>query len=278
MGQGQDLRHLIEDQLVVAPDAHDLLTARLAEQVGFKAIYLGSYGSSATRHGLADQSLVSVAQLIKHARVVCGRVDIPLILDLEEGGGNAVTTYRNVEAAEKAGVAALHIEDHVAGKAYGPGGTLHPIEVAADKIRAAVDARSEMLVIGRTEAAHVTGDPDQAIARCRAFAEAGADLVLAAGLPLEETLALAGEVGKPVATFGLGGATKEELAASGVKLVLHALESTLLWYSTAKGWLEHLADTDQGIEPELFAEAAPAVNTLMGGDQNAELSRRYRLT
>ena len=130
------LRELIRTSTpVVVPGAHDLLTTKLVAQHGFPAVYLGSYGCAASRYGLPDQSLLTMSDLLAQAQLMVEATDLPVIADMEEGGGNAVSTYHHVRRFEAAGVAGMHIEDHAPGKLYGPGGTLHAVPTAVEKIR-----------------------------------------------------------------------------------------------------------------------------------------------
>jgi hypothetical protein len=125
-GAGEPLRQMVgSGRVVVAPDAHDALVARLAVATGFEALYVGSLGLSASGYGVPDQSLLGINQLVDQLRLITSVVDVPVCIDLEDGGGNAVTTYRNVAHAEAAGAAAIQIEDHVPGKSYGKGGHGH---------------------------------------------------------------------------------------------------------------------------------------------------------
>ena len=149
--------------------------------------------------------------------------DVPVCVDLEDGGGNAVTTYRNVAQAEAAGAAAIQIEDHVPGKSYGRGGGLHPVRVASQKIRAAVDARRDprTVIIGRSEALLVGGSEQEALDRAGAYVEAGADMITVTFLPAGKVRGFKGSLGVPIANFVVG-ETVEDLQEAGVDVALYA--------------------------------------------------------
>jgi 2-methylisocitrate lyase-like PEP mutase family enzyme len=161
MSARKKLRELFARQrLLIAPGAFDGLSARLVEQAGFEAVYL-SGGAVARSAGFPDLGLMSMS-----------------IADADTGYGNALSVVRTVREFERAGVAAIHIEDQVTPKRCGhlEGKEVIPLEEMEDKIRAALDARSDpdFIIIARTDAGAVHG-LDDAIARARAFVKLGAD-------------------------------------------------------------------------------------------------------
>lgn len=278
MGGGARLLSRIDrGDCVIAPDVHDLVAAQLAAEIGFEAIYLGSYASAASRWGLPDQSLLTMSQLIDHARVICDRVDMPLILDFEDGGGNAVTCFRNVEAAVRAGVAAVQIEDDRPGKGLGADAVVTRGE-AVQKIRAACDARadSDVLVIGRTGVVSAGGSVEDAIERCAAFAEAGADLVTPSMLPAAELTRFAAHVGVPVAGWAFGTATPAELRAAGYSIAIYPMQTTIVAYEANRTFLQGLHDEGRGIGLGEAITSAAEMMEMNGGDENVELAGRHR--
>ena len=165
---------------VLAPGCYDALSARLVEEAGFPAAYMTGFGSSAGYLGRPDVGLMTMAEMVDNARRIVDAVDIPVIADADTGYGNPINVIRTVQAYERAGVAAIHIEDQVAPKKCGHmegKQVISPEEMAA-KIRAAADARSspDFLLIARTDARAVEG-LDAAIARARHYREAGADIL-----------------------------------------------------------------------------------------------------
>ena len=100
-------------KLLVAPGVYDALTAKLAAGVGFEALYMTGYGTSASRRGLPDIGLLTMTEMLDNVRAIADAVEIPLIADAETGYGNAVNVVRTVKEYERAGAAAIHIEDQV---------------------------------------------------------------------------------------------------------------------------------------------------------------------
>jgi 2-methylisocitrate lyase-like PEP mutase family enzyme len=163
---------------VVAPGAYDALSARLAEQAGFGAVYMTGFGASASLLGRPDIGLLSFGEMVDHARRLVQAVGIPVIADADDGYGNPLNVLRTVREYEAAGVAALHIEDQVAPKRCGhlAGKQVIPPGEMVEKVRAAVEARDEMLIIARTDARAVEG-LDAALERGTAYRDAGADVL-----------------------------------------------------------------------------------------------------
>ena len=175
------LHELVErKQGLVVPGAYDCVSARLVERAGFQAVYMTGYGTSASRLGLPDLGFAGLAEMADHARNMTSAVSIPLIADADTGYGNALNVRRTVRMYETAGVAALHLEDQMLPKRCGhlAGKQVVPLEEFAQKIRAAVEARTDpdLLVIARTDAIAVTGF-DDALRRGEAAVQAGADIL-----------------------------------------------------------------------------------------------------
>jgi len=165
---------------VLAPGCYDALSARLVEEAGFPVAYMTGFGSSAGYLGRPDVGLMTMTEMVDNARRIVDAVDIPVIADADTGYGNPINVIRTVQAYERAGVAAIHIEDQLAPKKCGHmegKQVISPEEMAA-KIHAAGDARSspDFLLIARTDARAVEG-LDAAIERARLYREAGADIL-----------------------------------------------------------------------------------------------------
>jgi methylisocitrate lyase len=158
------------------PGASDALSARVIEAHGYECVYIGSYATAASRFGITDTGLLSLESLVEQARAIVRAVRIPVIADAE-GGFEVEKSVRSFEAA---GVAAIHIEDHTgAGKHTDQPQTLRPAEESAERIRAAVAARTDpdFLIVARSDAFWVHHDLEDCIARLQLYAEAGADMV-----------------------------------------------------------------------------------------------------
>jgi 2-methylisocitrate lyase-like PEP mutase family enzyme len=169
---------VLSGPMVVAPGAYDCLTARLVEQAGFPAVYMTGAGTSAS-HGFPDYGLLTMSEMVANAGQMAATVGVPLVSDADTGYGNELNVFRTVQAFERAGVAAIHIEDQVFPKRCGhlDGKELVSREDYVAKIRAAAAGRrtSEFLIIARTDARGVAGF-DEAIARCNLALDAGADM------------------------------------------------------------------------------------------------------
>ena len=154
--------------------------ARLAERAGFKALYLSGGGVSAASLGVPDLGIITLDDILIDARRITDATDLPLLVDVDTGFGGAFNIARTVRAMIKAGAAALHLEDQVQAKRCGhrPGKQLAPKGEMVDRIKAAVDARSDrsFQIMARTDALAVEGLAS-ALDRSQAYVEAGADLL-----------------------------------------------------------------------------------------------------
>lgn len=166
--------------ILLAPGVYDALSAALAEQAGAQALYLSGAGVAYTRLGRPDIGLVSMSEIADTIALVRDRVAAPLIVDADNGHGNALNMQRTMRIFERAGADALQIEDQSYPKRCGHLSEKRLISAGemAGKIKAAVDARSrsETLVIARTDAIAVEGF-EAAIERAQRYAEAGADVL-----------------------------------------------------------------------------------------------------
>jgi 2-methylisocitrate lyase-like PEP mutase family enzyme len=173
-------RLLAQDRPLLAPGSHDALSARLVEQAGFEAVYMGGFATTASLLGRPDIGLLGGSEMIGNARRIVQAVDRPVIADADTGYGNPLNVIRTVREYEQAGVAAIHLEDQVSPKRCGHMAGKHvvPVEDMLAKLRAAVAARSDpdFVLIARTDALALEG-VDGAIDRAKRYADAGADLL-----------------------------------------------------------------------------------------------------
>ncbi|HEX2174231.1 MAG TPA: isocitrate lyase/PEP mutase family protein, partial [Dehalococcoidia bacterium] len=196
------LRQLLnEPGIVVAPGAYEGISARLIEAHGFRALYLTGAGTAATVLGQPDLGLTTLTEMAAHAAHVASAVSLPVIADADTGYGNALNVVRTVRDYERAGVAALHLEDQVFPKKCGhiAGKAVIPAKEFAQKIRAASEYRTDpdFVIIARTDARAVNG-LDDAIERGNLYHEAGADVIFVeAPLSREEIERIAEEVRAP---------------------------------------------------------------------------------
>jgi carboxyvinyl-carboxyphosphonate phosphorylmutase len=233
------LRELMDASApLVAPGAYDALSARLIEQAGFDAVYMTGFGTTASLIGRPDVGLLTGAEMVDNARRMVSAVDVPVIADADTGYGNAINVVRTVQLYEQAGVAGIQLEDQVMPKKCGhmSGKLLIGADEMVGKLRAAAEARldPDLLIIARTDAVAVTG-VDDAIARARSFAEAGADaLFVEAPTSAEDIARVAKElrdVAPLVFNWAEGGRTPplslERITELGFSLVIYPIGTLL---------------------------------------------------
>ncbi|WP_419688335.1 methylisocitrate lyase [Burkholderia theae] len=154
--------------------------AKMAQAVGFKAVYLSGGGVAANSLGIPDLGISTMEDVLIDASRITNATDLPLLVDIDTGWGGAFNIARTVRSFIKAGVAAVHMEDQVGQKRCGhrPGKEVVPTDEMVDRIKAAVDARTDdqFVIMARTDAAAAEGI-DSAIERAVAYVEAGADMI-----------------------------------------------------------------------------------------------------
>ncbi len=167
-------------KILVAPGAYDALSARLLEQAGFEAVYRGGYAASAAAFALPDLGITTLTDMVDHLRRMTNAIGVPVIADADTGYGEVPQVVHTVHELEAAGAAAIQFEDQVFPKRCGhmEGKKVIPAEEMVIKLRAALAARRnpETVIIARSDATAVTG-LDDAIARSRMYADAGADVI-----------------------------------------------------------------------------------------------------
>jgi 2-methylisocitrate lyase-like PEP mutase family enzyme len=169
---------LAAERGVLLPGAANALAARIIADLGFKAIYLSGAGLTNMHLGLPDLGLMDLSQLVEHTMAIRNIVSLPIIVDADTGFGNALNVRHTVAMLERAGASAIQIEDQMMPKRCGHfnGQELIPAAEMVNKVKAAVDARRDgLLIIARTDARSVEGF-DAAIDRAGRYIEAGADM------------------------------------------------------------------------------------------------------
>ncbi len=277
-------QYLSGNKIVVAPGAHDALTAKIIEQVGFQAVYMTGYGQAASHLGKPDVGLLTLTEMVARASNIVEAVDVPVIADADTGFGNAVNVMRTVREYEKAGVAAIQLEDQVAPKKCGHmiGRQVVSKEEMVGKIKAAVDTRidSDLMIMARTDARTVHGI-GEALERAKAYEEAGADILfIESPETLEEMKQITGSFKVPVlANMVEGGRTPflpvQELEQLGYNLVIFPTSST---YLVAKALTRLMAvlketGTTAGLMPEMIT--FEEFNDLIGLTKIRELENIY---
>jgi methylisocitrate lyase len=233
---GERFRHAVTEekplQIVGTPNA---LVAMMAERTGYRAIYLSGAGVANLSFGLPDLGVTTLDNVLEDARRITGAVPLPLLVDVDTGFGAELMIGRVVREMIRAGAAAIHIEDQVSDKRCGhrPGKALVSQQEMVDRIRAAVDARSDrgFVVMARTDAVAVEG-MGMALERAAAYAQAGADMLFPEALEsLDQYREFRKASGLPVLAnlteFGLTPAfSAADLAGAGVDMALYPLSAS----------------------------------------------------
>ena len=191
---------LSRSPLLLAPGVYDALTALLAEQAGFEAIYLSGASIAYTRLGRPDIGLVTASEVADTLENIRERVSLPVIVDADTGFGNALNVARTVKQFERAGATVIQLEDQVTPKRCGhlDGKALVSADEMAGKIKAALDARGDALIMARTDAIAVEG-LDKAMERAERYLAAGADvLFVEAPRTTDEMQAVTGRFAKRI--------------------------------------------------------------------------------
>ncbi len=256
------LRPLIDaPDILVVPGVYDGLTAAIAAQAGFQALYLSGAAVAYTRLGRPDIGLTSVTEMAETMALIRDRVDLPVIIDADTGFGNALNAQRTMRLYERAGANALQIEDQTYPKRCGhlSDKSLIPISEMSGKIAAMADARisADTMIIARTDAIAVEGY-DAAITRAEAYVSVGADaLFIEAPRSSDELRAIAQHFAGRVplmANMVEGGATPIQSAAD-----LQAMGYALVIFPG--GIVRALARTAQDYYANLFATGSNAAFT-----------------
>jgi len=236
---------LNSSSMVVAPFVYDALQAKIAERVGFEAVYMTGFGTAAAR-GSPDLGLLTMSEMVENARSIARSVKIPVICDADTGYGNPTNVWRTVNEYEHAGAAALHIEDQVWPKRCGflTGKQVVALDEMVLKVRAARDARrnADTVIIARTDALAVNGW-DDVVRRAHAYRDAGADLIFVDGIRTLDDLHNYATRLKDLPLLYNGQLLPiAELASYGFKMTIYS--GTLLhYYQAARDALTELKQT-----------------------------------
>ncbi len=213
-------QQLAAPEIVVAPGVYDALTALLAVEAGFRTLYLSGASIAYTRFGRPDIGLVGMSEVAATLSAIRERTDVPLVVDVDTGFGNALNVMRTVRLFERNGASALQIEDQTMPKRCGhlAEKALVPAEEMVGKVKAAVDARQDpdLVLIARTDAVAVEGLA-AALDRAERYREAGADMVFVEAPrsrdELEQVVARFAGNAPLMANMVEGGKTPQETAA-----------------------------------------------------------------
>ena len=273
------LRQMINSgDMVVAPFVLNAFHAKIAEATGFEAVYMTGSGTAAER-GFPDVGLITQTEMVQNARYVARAVSVPVVCDADTGYGNPINVRRTVQDYEDAGVAAIHIEDQVSPKKCGffSGKEVIPQEEMVQKIRAALDSRSDpnFTIIARCDAYAVTGWEDT-VTRCRAYVEAGADMVFVDGIKTVDDLhRYATDLGELSRLYNGDLLPTHDVAKLGYKIMICG---ATIWkvYLAVKDSMEHLKSTGQ-IDMDRF-ETRWDYAKLLGLDEIYEMERKYGIS
>ena len=242
---------LQEPGIIMAPGAYDCLTAKIIQQAGFPAVYMTGAGTSVAQLGYPDLALATMTEMVSNAAMIAEAVDVPVIADADTGYGGVLNVQRTVRQYQRAGVAAIHIEDQEFPKRCGHLDDKRVVPQAdmVRKIRAAVDARTDadFTIIVRTDALAVTGW-DDTMQRCQAYVEAGADVLFVEALRTsEQAERVAGSFDVPmlynfVETGKSPLLTAAELERLGFKLVIFPVSALLTVCSSILSLMRELKE------------------------------------
>ena len=270
------LRQMLQaGPMIVAPFVLNALHAKIAESVGFSAVYMTGAGTAAER-GFPDVGLLTMTEMVANACYIADAVQIPVICDADTGYGNPLNVQRTVREYERAGVAAIHLEDQLFPKKCGffAGKQVIPLEEHVQKIRAALDARSDpdFVIVARCDAYAVTGW-DDTVKRCHAYKDAGADLVFVDGIKTQADLhRYAADMADLPRMYNGDLAPTQEVAALGYRLMICG--STIwLVYKQVQEAFEELQRTGR-VDPARYGTRWDVAG-LLGLERVYDLERQY---
>ena len=280
------LRDLLTRQgPVVAAGAYDCISARIAQQCGYEAVYMTGNGVSASYIGRPDVGLITLTEMAARAHLMVESLDVPLISDADTGYGNVSNVFRTVQEFESAGVSAIHIEDQTTPKKCDAidGYTIIPAEEMAEKVKTAVEARRDpnFVIIARTDCLPILGF-DEALRRAKLYAKAGADVVFPDLISTrEQILTMTTQVDAPILFdifeqyHGRPTFSVSQLDELGVKVITHCLSAVFFVCKQLTRLYQHLREN--GSSNGIINELMPINNyeRLMGLDKALELERAH---
>ena len=285
MKRSTQLRKLFEsDGIIVAPGAHDALTAKIIEKTGFPAVYMTGYGQAASHLARPDVGLLTMSEMVARAAAIVEAVEVPVIADADTGFGNAINVMRTVREYEKAGVACIQLEDQLMPKKCGHmlGRQVVSKEEMVGKIKAAVDARrdQDFMIMARTDARTVLGI-EEALERGLAYQEAGADIIFIESPESEEEMKMINETISvyTLANMVEGGRTplllNEQLEKLGFNLVIYPTASTYVTTKAMMVLMERLEE--EGTTANMISDMVSfsEFNDLIGLTKVRELEAKY---
>ena len=285
MSTRKQLKSLAEARRgLIVPGAFNALSAKVVEDLGFKAIYVTGAGVTNMWFGMPDQGFMGLAEIADHTARIRDAVSVPLIVDADTGFGNALNVRHTVRTLERAGADCIQFEDQVAPKRCGHfrGKEVISTEEAVSKTKAAVDARQDqdLLIMARTDAAAVHGF-EAAVERAQKFAEAGADILFVEAVTTaEEIRALPQRLAKPqLMNMVIGGKTPifnaTDLGELGYGIVLYANAALQGAVAGMQKALTVLRDEKQVLESSGLVTTFAERQRLVGKPEWDALEKRY---
>ena len=274
------LRNLLQSgKTLVVPGACDPISALLVERAGFQAVYIGSYATAAAGFGMPDVGLVTMGEMAAYAKTITDAVDIPVIADGENGWNNAANIWRTIRSFEQAGVCGIHIEDHEFGKHAQVPQVLTSRENMVQKIRAALDARedSNFLIIARTDAAWAFDDIEETVSRMNAFTDAGADVVMAAGLDPNVLAGLRSRIKGQIMITDTPGRSVADEESAGANVVLYYGFSLYAAYHGVKTALNKFMQTRNADDIEQVRGCIAEFENFIGYPEFSNRAKKYGL-
>ena len=262
-------------KIVVAPGVYDMISARMADAIGFEALYMTGYGTVASHLGLPDAGLASYTDMVGRVAQMCGGTTTPLVADADTGYGGLLNVRHTVRGYEKAGAVAIQIEDQEMPKKCGHtvGRRVVPMEDMVAKVKVAIEARAsaDTLIVARTDARTALG-LDEALRRGEDYARAGADLVFVESPESEEELYKIGKALKGcklVANVVQSGARTPELPSAqleefGFALAIYPSLPHKAAAAALRTTYLHLLKHGTAIGLELPLMSSPEMHQLMG--------------
>lgn len=280
------LREQLEDKnkIIVLPGVFDALSARIAEQVGFQAMFQTGYGSSAALLGMPDFGFLNAGETIDNARRIIRAVKVPVLVDADTGYGNPLNVWRLVEDLESLGAAGMFLEDQIWPKRCGHmvGKDVIPKDEYLPKLKAAVEARKskDFIIVARTDARAPIG-LDEAIERGKAYKKAGADVIFVeAPRSIEELKKVADEIDAPlVANMIEDGITPtlpaQELLKLGYRIAVFPLSALYSATFAMREVLTELKKTGATKQTRKMMVTFKDFNRFVDLDRYMNLEKRY---
>ncbi|AMD01565.1 isocitrate lyase/PEP mutase family protein [Halomonas sp. M5N1S17] len=270
-------------EIVVAPGIYDMISALIADRMGFKALYVTGYGTVASHLGLPDAGIATYSDMVSRIATMAKMTNTPIVADADTGYGGLLNVHHTVQGYEEAGASAIQLEDQEFPKKCGhtPDRRVIPLEDMVQKIKVACDARrsDDLVIIARTDSRTALG-LDEALKRAQAYSEAGADAIFIESPESEQEMETIGKrIDKPlIANMVPGGRTPllsaDKLQSLGFALAIHPAAGFL---ATAAALEKSYTDLKEngGVTDSSLLYSFSEFNELIGFPEVWEFEKRY---